>query len=137
MFGRLAAPRFRTAATALGITIGSAFLSQAARPDEKGLAFFETKVRPVLVEKCYGCHSSGLRAPMSGLTLDSKAGVLKGGVTGPVVVPGKPAESLLLKALSYTDPNLQMPPTGNIGRKLTKAAPVTPGRRRASPRTCV
>src|SRR5213082_3166250 len=77
-------------------------------------SFFETKVRPVLTDKCYGCHSSSLRAPMSGLTLDSKAGVLKGGANGPVVVPGKPAESRLLKALTYTDPNLQMPPTGKL-----------------------
>jgi hypothetical protein len=76
--------------------------------------FFETKIRPVLVAKCYGCHSSTLASPMSGLTLDTKAGVLKGGMGGPVIVPGKPEESRLLKAIRYNDPALQMPPTGKL-----------------------
>ena len=77
-------------------------------------AFFESKIRPVLATKCYGCHSSKLPAPMGSLTLDSKAGVLKGGATGPVIVPGKPAESRLFKALRFTDPHLQMPPSGKL-----------------------
>ena len=77
-------------------------------------AFFESKIRPVLVAKCYGCHSSKLRAPMGALTLDTKAGVAKGGATGPAVVPGKPAESRLFKALTYTDAHLQMPPSGKL-----------------------
>jgi hypothetical protein len=51
---------------------------------------------------------------MSGLTLDTKQGVLKGGARGPAIVPGKPAESLLLRALRYTDQDLQMPPTGKL-----------------------
>jgi hypothetical protein len=51
---------------------------------------------------------------MGGLVLDTKAGLLKGGGLGPVVVPGKPAESRLLKALRYTDPHLQMPPAGKL-----------------------
>lgn len=72
----------------------------------------------MLTEKCFGCHSSALRAPMSGLTLDTKAGLLKGGANGPVIVPGKPTESRLLKALSYTDPDLQMPPTGKLADSL-------------------
>ncbi|HLX41822.1 MAG TPA: DUF1553 domain-containing protein [Bryobacteraceae bacterium] len=75
---------------------------------------FETKIRPVLTGKCYGCHSSKLKAPMGGLTLDTKAGLLAGGATGKVIVPGKPQESRLLKALSYSDPNLQMPPAGKL-----------------------
>ncbi len=77
-------------------------------------AFFEAKIRPVLATKCYGCHSSTLKAPMGGLALDTKAGIAGGGSSGPPVVPGKPDESLLLKALSYTDPQLQMPPTGKL-----------------------
>jgi hypothetical protein len=77
-------------------------------------AFFETKIRPVLVARCYGCHASTLPSPMSGLALDTKAGVLKGGDGGPVVVPGKPAESRLLAAIRYTDPDLQMPPAGKL-----------------------
>jgi hypothetical protein len=75
---------------------------------------FETKIRPVLVSKCYACHSSKLKSPMSGLTLDSKAGLQRGGASGPVVIAGKPEESRLLRALRYTDPKLQMPPTGKL-----------------------
>src|SRR2546425_161438 len=58
--------------------------------------FFETKIRPVLSTKCYACHSSRLAAPKGELVLDTKAGVLKGGKLGPVIVPGNPAESRLL-----------------------------------------
>ena len=78
------------------------------------IELFEKNIRPVLVAKCYACHSSTLKSPMGGLVLDTKAGLRKGGSDGPVVVPGKPAESLLLKALSYTDPKLQMPPSGKL-----------------------
>ena len=73
-----------------------------------GAEFFEKEIRPVLAEKCYGCHSSKLDSPMAGLALDTKEGMKKGGVDGPVIVPGNPASSLLLKALSYTKPDLQM-----------------------------
>jgi Protein of unknown function (DUF1553)/Protein of unknown function (DUF1549)/Planctomycete cytochrome C len=73
-------------------------------------AFFESKIRPVLATKCYGCHSSSLKAPMGGLVLDTKAGLAKSGV----VVPGKPADSRLLQAIRYVNPNLQMPPTGKL-----------------------
>src|SRR5580704_13124126 len=77
-------------------------------------AFFEARIRPVLVAKCYPCHASTLAAPMAGLALDTKAGVLKGGVDGPVIVPGKPAESRLIAAIHYNDPVLQMPPGGKL-----------------------
>ncbi len=84
-------------------------LAQAPDP-----AFFEAKIRPVLAGKCYGCHASSLKAPMGGLALDTKAALLKGGDSGPVLTPGKPDDSRLLKALSYTDNELQMPPTGKL-----------------------
>src|SRR5277367_4000225 len=89
--------------------VGSGSFAQT--PDA---AFFETKIRPVLVGKCYGCHSSKLKAPMGGLALDTKAALLSGGSSGPAIVPGKPDESRLMKALSYADPELQMPPTGKL-----------------------
>jgi hypothetical protein len=75
--------------------------------------FFEAKIRPVLVQRCYGCHSSKLASPKGDLTLDTKAGVLKGGHNGPAIVSGKPAESLLYKALTYAA-TPQMPPTGKL-----------------------
>src|SRR5438445_2395207 len=71
-------------------------------------AFFESKIRPVLAAKCYPCHSSNLKTPMGGLLLDSKTG------TARVVVPGKPTGSRLLQAIRYTDPHLQMPPSGKL-----------------------
>ena len=89
----------------------ASFMFSAQAVDE---SFFEAKIRPVLMTKCYGCHSSKLTSPRSGLTLDTKAGLLRGGVRGPAIVPGKPAESRLLKALSYDDSELQMPPSGKL-----------------------
>lgn len=77
-------------------------------------AFFESKIRPVLAASCYGCHSSKMKSPMGGLVLDTKAGLSKGGATGPVITAGKPASSRLYTALLYTDPHLQMPPTGKL-----------------------
>lgn len=76
--------------------------------------FFESKIRPVLAQSCYGCHSSKMKSPMGGLVLDTRAGLRKGGATGTVLVPGKPAESRLLTALRFTDPHLQMPPSGKL-----------------------
>ena len=89
----------------------SCALAFAQAPDN---AFFESKIRPVLATKCYSCHSTKLKAPMGDLVLDTRAGVLKGGRLGPAVVPGKPAEGNLLKALSFTNAHLQMPPTGKL-----------------------
>ncbi|HVE41224.1 MAG TPA: DUF1549 domain-containing protein, partial [Planctomycetota bacterium] len=71
--------------------------------------FFETKVRPLLAERCFSCHRRQGKEK-GGLALDSRAALLKGGDTGPAVVPGEPAKSLLLKAVRYDDPELRMPP---------------------------
>ena len=76
--------------------------------------FFEARIRPVLVQRCYSCHNSKMAAPKGDLVLDTKEGLLKGGTSGPVLVPGNPAESRLLKVLNYTDPLVQMPPSGKL-----------------------
>jgi hypothetical protein len=78
-----------------------------------GEEFFEQKIRPVLAEKCYLCHSSQIKTPMGALLLDTRSGVRQGGASGPVIVPGKPEDSLLLRALRY-DSKLKMPPTGKL-----------------------
>ncbi len=83
-----------------------------AQPPEASL--FEAKIRPVMAAKCYACHSSKLKAPMGGLVLDTKAGMAAGGSGGAVIQAGKPNESRLLTALRFTDPHLQMPPTGKL-----------------------
>jgi len=72
-------------------------------------AFFESKVRPLLVERCYECHSHEKKIK-GGLALDSREGWVKGGDTGAAIVPGKPGESLVMQAVSWSDPDLTMPP---------------------------
>ncbi len=68
--------------------------------------FFEKKIRPVLSRRCYSCHTI---LKSGGLRLDSRQNILKGGKDGPVVVPGHPEQSLLIKAISHTHERLQMP----------------------------
>jgi hypothetical protein len=70
---------------------------------------FESKIRPILVERCYECHSAE-KKQKGGLLLDTKEGMLKGGDTGPALVAGDPAKSLLITAVKWTDKDLQMPP---------------------------
>src|SRR2546429_403966 len=82
----------------------------AAEPTPAQLQFFENRIRPVLSENCYKCHSAQAEKVKGRLLLDSREGVLKGGDTGPAIVPGDPESSLLIKAVRYTDPDLQMPP---------------------------
>ena len=89
----------------------------ATRADEKktgddanGIAFFESKIRPVLVQHCYKCHSVGTGKSEGGLLLDSRKTIRAGGDRGPAVVPGDLKASLLLTAISHTDPDLKMPP---------------------------
>jgi mono/diheme cytochrome c family protein len=75
-----------------------------------GLEFFEKKIRPVFVDNCYKCHSAQSEKVKGGLLLDTREGLLKGGETGPAIVPGEPEKSLLIKAVRYQDEKLQMPP---------------------------
>jgi len=77
--------------------------------------FFEAKIRPALIEHCHKCHSADKDAKIKGnFQLDSKAGLLKGGSTGPGLVAGQPDRSLIIKAMRFTDPNLQMPPKDKV-----------------------
>lgn len=84
----------------------------AASDDADAIAFFEKKIRPVLVQHCYKCHSAESRPLKGNLLLDHASGVLRGGDTGPSVIAGKPADSLLLKALKYD--SFEMPPEGRL-----------------------
>lgn len=76
------------------------------------IEYFETKVRPLLVEHCYQCHSEKAKTIKGGLRLDDRAMILKGGDSGAAIVPGKPAESLLVKAVHWQ--TLEMPPKGKL-----------------------
>jgi hypothetical protein len=84
--------------------------SARAANDPAGIEFFESKIRPILVDSCYSCHSQKSAKIKGGLLLDSRAGLLKGGDTGPAIQPGEPDQSLLIKAVRYTDADLRMPP---------------------------
>ena len=80
----------------------------------EGIEFFESKVRPLLLEHCGKCHTAKKAAEAGELVLDSPAGILGGGSRGAVFVSGKPDDSLLLKAVRYADTDLQMPPEGKL-----------------------
>lgn len=83
----------------------------------EGIEFFEKRVRPVLVEHCYKCHSIESKKAKGGLLLDSRDAILKGGATGPALVAGDPDKSLLIRAVRHASPDLLMPP----GKKLSDA----------------
>lgn len=90
----------------------SSGLGLAGEPDAQTIEFFEAKIRPVLVQHCYSCHSAEAernKKLRGGLRLDTREGLRKGGDTGPAVVPGKPGEGTLLPALRHTG-NVRMPP---------------------------
>ena len=74
--------------------------------------FFEKRVRPVLAENCFACHSEQAPQPMSGLRVDTRDALLQGGDRGPAVVPGKPSESRLIQAVRHQ--GLVMPPNGKL-----------------------
>jgi hypothetical protein len=84
------------------------------------LQFFENKIRPLLADKCYQCHSREADKVRGGLMLDTREAWLGGGNGGPAIEPGKPDTSLLIQAVRYTDEDLQMPPE-SAGGKLTDA----------------
>src|SRR5262245_59407243 len=87
----------------------SALPAPAQAPTPEQVEFFEQKVRPVLAEHCYKCHSAQAKRPKGGLLLDSRQAILKGGDNGPAVVPGQPEKSRLVEAIRYANPDLQMP----------------------------
>jgi cytochrome c553 len=97
---------------AAAILLLTATAARLPAADESGVEFFETRVRPILVERCYSCHGAAAKSK-GGLRLDSRAAAVEGGDTGPAVVPGKPNESLLVDAINYGE-LYQMPPKGRL-----------------------
>ena len=80
--------------------------------------FFESKVRPILSEKCYECHSASANKSKGGLRLDHINLILKGGDSGPALVIGKPLESLIMEAIRYEDPDFHMPPKEKLSKQV-------------------
>ena len=92
------------------IFLGSAILWGDEPKSQEVL--FETKVRPLLSQHCVECH--GTKEQSGGLRFDSSTAITKGGSSGPIVVPGDPDKSPLVRAIRYTDPDLEMPPKGKL-----------------------
>ena len=113
-------------------------LGLAQAESAAGVEFFEKKIRPLLSERCYECHSVTGKDVKGGLRLDTAEGITKGGEGGAVVVPGNPDGSRLIRAVRQTTGDLQMPPKGKLtdqqiadltewvrmGAPLPQAAPV-------------
>ena len=78
------------------------------------LEFFEKRVRPVLVERCYECHSLEAGKQKGGLRMDTREALAKGGDGGPALKPGDPDQSLIIEAVRYHNQDMQMPPKGAI-----------------------
>ncbi|MDZ4801273.1 MAG: PSD1 and planctomycete cytochrome C domain-containing protein [Bryobacteraceae bacterium] len=95
------------------IVVSFCAVNAAPEPTSAQVDFFEKKIRPVLVEKCYGCHNSKLKSPFGGLRLDTPEGLQRGGDSGPAVKGGDPGNSRLIQALTYQH-QLKMPPSGKL-----------------------
>jgi len=88
-----------------------------AQPSAVDINFFESRIRPILIEHCYGCHSAEADRIRGGLLLDTREGWHVGGISGPAIVPGDPDASLLIESIRWADEDFQMPPR----RKLPDA----------------
>ena len=102
------------------VLLSWASTGSAADPTAQQIEFFESQIRPVLVERCYRCHNSSSTTE-GDLALDFRDGLLQGGFSGPAVVPGKPQDSLLLQAILHSD-ELRMPKEDPRLNKTTIAA---------------
>ena len=107
--------RRRTAMGCVALTWLAALATWPARAAEpiskEGVDFFEKKIRPVLAKNCYSCHSGSVQA-RGGLRVDTRAGLLIGGQSGPAITPRNPDESKLISVLHYEGP--EMPPAGQL-----------------------
>lgn len=94
----------------LPASVSLSVAAAAGDPTPAQAEFFEKRIRPVLAETCYRCHSAESEALKGGLKVDSREALLKGGENGPAIVPGDPEHSRLVEAVRWGNPDLQMPP---------------------------
>jgi cytochrome c553/mono/diheme cytochrome c family protein len=107
-------PLLRTIALVALLAV-SARCHAAANPgDAEKLAFFERRIRPLLAEHCYECHSSEAKKIKGALALDTRDALMRGGESGPVIVPGEPDKSRLIEAVRWKNRDLQMPPKKSL-----------------------
>ena len=105
--------RLRLAVCGLILLSNMPLLADPPAFSKEDLAYFERKIRPLLSARCYSCHSKDAKILHGELRVDSSAGLIQGGESGPLLVPGKPEESLLISAIQYQD-GLDMPPKGKL-----------------------
>lgn len=111
----------RPSVSLLALSLSSLLAASVARADEAPLdpaavEFFETRIRPVLVEHCYSCHSAAAGSPKGDFRLDSAEHLRNGGPGGAVIEAGNPAESTLISALKYE--SYEMPPSGKLSDEI-------------------
>src|SRR5260221_472891 len=107
---------------ALCVTIGIVYATATVAEPQDSVSvrddqFYQTKVYPILSAQCFSCHSHREKKSKGGLMLDSRGAVLQGGDDGAVVVPGKPEQSLLMKAIEYAPDVPHMPPKGKLAKE--------------------
>ncbi|MCB1277950.1 PSD1 and planctomycete cytochrome C domain-containing protein [Prosthecobacter sp.] len=112
---------FHRFATLLAVAILPAASQGAEAISKENLAFFESKIRPLLAKHCYECHSEKAEKVKGGLLLDSADGIAKGGDSGDVIEPGDPGASLLMKSVRNPDPDEQMPPKNRLAETEIEA----------------
>ena len=106
--------RINTLALSAALFLGQPVIAKELDP--AGLAFFETNIRPLLVEHCYKCHSSKAKTIQAELRVDSSSGLRRGGESGRLMVPGDVNASRIIQAIRYE--NVEMPPDGPLGPEL-------------------
>jgi hypothetical protein len=97
---------------ALVLTLHTGSVCAAAPAEDAKLAFFEKTIRPILIKRCYECHSVESGKSKGGLLIDSREAILKGGDSGPALIAGNPDKSHLIDSVRYKNEDLQMPPKG-------------------------
>ena len=105
------------AALIWAITVGVVYGEANKAADAE---FFERRIRPVLIQHCYECHSEEAGEQQGGLLLDRQSGWIEGGDTNKAIIPGEPEASLLISAIRYDNDALQMPPDGKLDDETIK-----------------
>ncbi len=96
-----------------GMSAGEVRQKDPSELTQAEISFFESKIRPVLSGACFKCHSEGSRV-RGGLRVDTPDAMLRGGESGPAIVPGDPDSSILIRALRHSDEDYEMPPSGKL-----------------------
>jgi len=110
----------RLTVSAATLTLLTCLVAPLSAGDAADLDFFETEIRPLLVQNCYECHSQKATKVQGGLLLDSRAGWMQGGRSGIVVIPGEPERSLLIQAVRYEHDRVKMPPRKKLSERAVE-----------------